>query len=98
MSLRPQALEPVPEETARVARAAFPAGAACLQMRDEPTVIYQDQDFAHLFPARGKPAEAPWRLALVTIFQFAEDLPDRRAADAVRARVDRKVRARAEGS
>ncbi len=52
--------------------------------------IYQDEDFAHLFPARGKPAEAPWRLALVTIFQFAEDLSDRQAADAVRGRIDWK--------
>jgi transposase len=39
---------------------------------------------------RGQPAERPWRLALITIFQFAEDLSDRQAADAVRARIDWK--------
>ncbi len=33
---------------------------------------------------------APWRLALVTIMQFAEGLSDRQAADAVRARIDCK--------
>jgi hypothetical protein len=65
--------EPVPEETARVADAAFPAGTPYVLMRDHLAAIYQDSDFTHLFPARGKPAEAPWRLALVTIFQFAED-------------------------
>lgn len=90
MSLRPHAPEPVPEETARIARAAFPTGTPYTRMRDHLAAIYQDADFAHLFPARGKPAEAPWRLALVTIFQFAEDLSDRQAADAVRGRIDWK--------
>jgi transposase len=32
----------------------------------------------------------PWRLALVTVMQFAENLSDRQAADAVRARLDWK--------
>jgi hypothetical protein len=36
--------------------------------------IYQDQAFAHLFPHNGRPVEAPWRLALITIMQFMEDL------------------------
>src|SRR5262249_26312517 len=35
-------------------------------------------------------ALAPWRLALVTVLQFREGLSDRRAADAVRARIDWK--------
>ena len=90
MSLHPQSPDPVPAETARVARAAFPAGTGYTRMRDQLAVIYQDEDFAHLFPARGKPAASPWRLALVTIFQFAEDRSDRQAADAVRARIDWK--------
>ncbi len=33
---------------------------------------------------------APWRLALVTIFQFLENLTDRQAADALRSRIDWK--------
>jgi transposase len=53
MSLHPQSPEPVPEETARVARAAFPAGTPYTRMRDQLAVNYQDEDFAHLFPARG---------------------------------------------
>ena len=36
------------------------------------------------------PLRAPWRLALVTVFQFAEGLSDRQAAEAVRARIDWK--------
>jgi len=90
MSLHARKPDPIPEETARVARAAFPDGNLYLRMREALDVIYADEDFADLFPTRGQPAEAPWRLALVTIFQFAEHLSDRGAADAVRGRIDWK--------
>ena len=90
MSLRPEPAGPVPEETARVARAAFPRGNVYLRLRDELGALYEDAAFAALFPARGQPAEAPWRLALVTVLQFAEGLSDRQAADAVRGRIDWK--------
>jgi transposase len=90
MSLRPHALEPVPEETARVARAAFPKGHPYLTFRDALGTIFQDEDFIALFPAWGQPGLPPWRLALVTIMQFRENLADRQAAEAVRARIDWK--------
>jgi transposase len=90
MSLHPQEIPPIPEETRRVARAAFPRGNVYMRMRDELGTIYNDQVFVSLFPARGQPAEAPWRLALTTVMQFAEDLSDRQAADAVRSRIDWK--------
>ena len=63
MCLRPDRIGPVPAETARVARAAFPSGNLYLQIRDVLGAIYDDARFAHLFAARGQPAEAPWRLA-----------------------------------
>lgn len=90
MSLRPESIGPVPEETARVARAAFPRGNTYLRLRDELGAVYKDEAFAALFPSRGQPAEAPWRLAVVTVLQFAEGLSDRQAADAVRGRIDWK--------
>jgi transposase len=90
MSLHSRHPEPVPEETARVARTAFPRGNRYLRMRDELETIYVDETFTALFPLRGQPAESPWRLALVTVFQFAEGLSDREAADAVRSRIDWK--------
>jgi transposase len=90
MSLHPQPVPAVPEETARVAHAAFPRDTLYLRMRDEFGAIFADDDFAALFPTRGQPAEAPWRLALVTIMQYAENLSDRQAADAVRSRIDWK--------
>src|SRR5437588_7563340 len=90
MSMRPQEISPVPEETARVARAANPKGNTYMNMRDELGSIYEDQMFAALFPRRGQPAEAPWRLALVTVMQYMEGLSDRQAADGVRERIDWK--------
>ena len=90
MSLHPQAVGPVPQETARIAHAAFPAGNRAMRMRDAFGVIYDDDSFAPLFSWRGQPAETPWRLALITILQFAEGLSDRQAADAVRGRIDWK--------
>jgi transposase len=82
--------DPVPEETARVAKAAFPKGTVYMTMRDQLGTVFEDEDFAHLFPSRGQPATAPWRLALVTIMQFAEGLSDRQAANAVRGTIDCK--------
>jgi transposase len=90
MSLRPHALESVPEETARVARAAFPKGHPYLTLRDALGTIFQDDDFAAGFPLCGQPGLPPWRLALVTLMQFRENLADRQAAEAVRARIDWK--------
>jgi transposase len=90
MSLHPEPIGEIPAETARVARAAFPKGTSVTRLRDEFSVIYQDEDFVGLYPGQGQPALAPWRLALVTVFQFLENLSDRQAADAVRARIDWK--------
>src|SRR6516162_172309 len=90
MSLRAELNAPIPDDTARVARAAFPHGNTYLNLRDELGTVFTDTDFAPLYPSRGRPAEAPWRLALVTVLQFVENLSDRQAADAVRARIDWK--------
>src|SRR6266700_1232390 len=90
MTLHSQNEFSIPEETARVARAAYPKGNIYMKMRDALGTIYQDEAFAHLFPQNGRPVEAPWRLAFITVVQFMEGLPDRQAADAVRGRIDLK--------
>jgi transposase len=90
MCLRPLLFYQVPEETERVARAAFPKANLCMRLYDELGAIYSDPMFAPLFPVRGQPAESPTRLALVLILQFLENLTDRQAADAVRGRIDWK--------
>ena len=90
MSLDPKPITPVPDETARVARAAFPKGNRYIRMRDELGTVYEDSAFVDLFSRRGQPAEPPWKLAMVTVMQFAEDISDRQAAEAVRSRIDWK--------
>jgi transposase len=88
--LRPMPIEPIPPETARVARAAFPKGNRYLRVADELDSLFTDEAFGALFPTHGQPACPPWLLALVTILQFAEGLSDRQAANAVRSRIDWK--------
>src|SRR5215510_2323024 len=90
MSLQPKPRYEAPEETARVARAALPQGTLCTRIYDALGTIFQDAEFVSIFPPQGQPAEAPVRLALATILQFAEGLSDRAAADAVRTRIDWK--------
>jgi transposase len=90
MSLLPANLQTIPPETRRVAQAAFPKGNLYMRLRDELGPLYEDEAFADLFPSRGRPAESPGRLALITVFQFAEGLSDRAAAEAVRSRIDWK--------
>ena len=90
MSLHPQSAFPIPTETERVARTAFPKGTLCLHITEALGTLFCDEQFAALFATRGQPAEAPARLALATLLQFVENLSDRQAADAVRGRIDWK--------
>lgn len=88
--IKPEPIGEIPAQTATVAKAAFRKGNLYLRLRDAFGVLYEDSDFAALFSHTGQPGVSPWRLALVTVFQFLEDLSDRQAADAVRARIDWK--------
>ena len=65
----PQGLGAIPEETARVARAACPQGTLAMRLRDALGELYQDEQFATLYPVEGQPAYAPWRLAVITLLQ-----------------------------
>ena len=90
MTLKPQTANQIPEETARVAKAAFSKPNVYMRMRDEFGHLYTDEAFAGLFSERRQPAQSPADLALITVMQFAEGLSDRPAADAVRSRIDWK--------
>jgi len=84
MSMKPQPIPEIPAETARVVRAVFPKGNIYIHLRDTLGTIYQDDLFTDLYPERGQPAYAPWRLALVTIFGLHGE-PDRSASCRCRA-------------
>jgi transposase len=85
---RPMPIDPVPPETARVARAAFPKGHRYLRFADELETLFTDEAFLAWFPPHGHPAQPPWQLALVTLLPCTEGLSDRQAAHAVRSRID----------
>src|SRR5215210_3325419 len=90
MSLREPIDYPIPEDTAEVARLAFPNGTSIMRMRDAFGALYFNHDFAALYHNEGAPAFSPARLALITVFQFAEGLSDAQAALNVRGRIDWK--------
>lgn len=83
-------IQEIPELTAKVVKAAFPKGNKVVTIRDELGVIFADADFAELYAKRGQPGVSPSQLAMVTLLQYMEDLPDRQAAEAVRSRIDWK--------
>jgi transposase len=87
MSVQPPPWAPVPEETARVARAVFPTGNGYMRMRAACGALSADEVFAPRFSRRGQPAEAPGRLAWVPVMPFAAGLSTRQAAEAVRSRL-----------
>jgi transposase len=90
MSMQPKPWPDVPAGTARVARKAFRKGSLAIRARDELGTWYRDADFAAAYGVRGAPGMSPAQLAMVTVLQFAENLTDRQAADAVRGRLDWK--------
>ncbi|MCM2580632.1 IS5/IS1182 family transposase, partial [Streptomyces sp. MTZ3.1] len=53
MSLRPGVPGGVPQETVRVARAAFPKGCLAVRVRDVLGPVFADVEFAGLFSATG---------------------------------------------
>ncbi len=75
----------IPDETARVARAAVPNGNPSMCVRDALGPIAPNAECADHFPRDGAPAKAPAQLALITVMPVAEGLADHQAADAVRS-------------
>src|SRR5437016_1666674 len=83
MSMQPRPWPEVPAGTARVAKRAFRKGSLAIRARDELGAWCDDAVFAGVYGARGRPGISPAQLAMVTVLQFAENLTDRQAADAV---------------
>ena len=58
MLLQPVSIYTVPEQTARVARVAFPHSSLCMRLYDQLGTIFEDQDFADLYSQHGQPGQA----------------------------------------
>lgn len=89
MSTQISWLPPLPNDTARAAEA-LPGTSIYLTIGTQIDPLLADIELARLDPSRSRSAATQAILALVTIFQFAENLPDREAAEATRARLDWK--------
>lgn len=92
MSRPPASREAIPEETAHVAQAAFRKGTLAMRPQDTVGTLYDDPLFADLFASDGRPAEAPWRLALDTVLRFIDNLSARQAALSPATRRRRQTR------
>lgn len=90
MSVKFQPLKPIPPRTVAIAKAALGKDNIVMKLRDEWGTLYQDSDFAELFSLEGQPGICPWRLAMVCVLQYLDNLSDRGAAEAVRTRIDWK--------
>jgi len=81
---------PLPEDTARAAKSVFNIENLYLAIGDELDALFGEFCWDGLPVLDAKRASHVFVLAMVTLFQFAEELPDRQAAEAVRARMDWK--------
>ncbi|MFI1769409.1 transposase [Streptomyces sp. NPDC020800] len=90
MSLQPRPGAEIPALTVRVARASIPHGATAMWIRDRLDGPFSDEDFTAWHPRDGRPGLSPAQLATVCVLQYALNLSDRQAAEAVRCRIDVK--------
>ena len=96
MSMQTPFAVQIPEETRRLVGPLLPADSVYRLVGNEIDKIISDGDFLDMYAAEGRPAVNPVVLALVSIFQFLEKLPDRAAAEAAVMRMDWKYALRQE--
>jgi transposase len=96
MSMQTPFAAEIPEETRRLVEPLLAADSVYRLVGNEIDQIVSDEDFLDMYATEGRPAVNPVVLALVSIFQFLEKLPDRAAAEAVVMRLDWKYALRQE--
>jgi transposase len=92
MSLHPQPWPEPAEEITRAVQSMYAGRRAPLPIavREELGELFADAEFAAAFADRGPEGWSPGRLMLITVFQAAENLTDRQAAEAVRDKISWK--------
>ena len=88
MTLRVRVNTEIPPDTAILRRKLLPATDPYRVIGEQLGDIARDEDLAELYEPTGREAVWPSMLALVTVFQFQKDLPDREAAEMVARRLD----------
>jgi transposase len=90
MTLRARDLREMPEDMGALGQQVLRLEDPYRVIGEQLADIVEDAQFAELYQPTGRAAVSPSVLALVTIFQFLEDLPDREAARQVVVRLDWK--------
>jgi transposase len=80
----------MPVETAAVGKVILKEDSPYRLIGEKLFDRYREEDYADLYSTEGKPGISPVILAIVTVFQFMERLPDRQAAESLRMRMDWK--------
>jgi transposase len=90
MSLHPTDRSAIPLDTAELGHKLLDAKDPYRLIGEQLSDLVTDQDFAALYSTLGGAALSPVILALITLFQLMEKLPDRSATAAARLRIDWK--------
>lgn len=90
MTLHRRDLAAMPADIAAVGQALLPESNPYRVIGDHLADVLDDAHFADLYATTGRAAISPSLLALVTLFQFMENIPDREAAEQVVVRLDWK--------
>ena len=96
MSMQTPFAVEIPEETRRLVEPLLAADSVYRLVGKEIDQVISDEDFLDMYATEGRPAVNPVVLAMVSVFQFLEKLPDRAAAEAVVMRLDWKYALRQE--
>jgi transposase len=88
--MHPVSFPPLPADTVCAAKSVFHIENLYLVIGDQLDHLFGDLNRDELDAFSARPTGVPFILAMVTIFQFAEDLPDHQAAEALRTRMDWK--------
>jgi transposase len=81
---------PLPSDTERAGKTSFNPGHLYLTIGDELDALCEDVSWESIDSGSGMQTHTLFVITMLTIFQFAEDIPDRQAADEVRTRMDWK--------
>src|SRR5436305_3790479 len=90
MTLHRRDLAEIPADIAAVGQTLLPESNPYRVIGDHLADVLDDAHFAALYDTTGRAALSPSLLALVTLFPFMENIPDREAAEQVVVRLDWK--------